>query len=309
MQAVLGAALPIFGLILTGWLAARTGLLGRRATDSLNLFAFYLALPALLFGSMSRITPEQFAQGGFAVAFAGGIALAFAAGLALARLRGCRLAEAAIQGMDASYGNVGFMGIPLCFIVFGEAGVPPAVISTLFTAGLLFAATIVLIESDFQRDRSSGAAVRNVLRSLARNPLLLAPLLGIAVAVSGWPLPGPLERYVTVLAGAASPCALVCIGLFLAQERLAGELGTVAVLVGLKLVLQPAATALMVFYVFDMPPVWSKAAVLLSALPTGSGPFTLAKLHGLDAGVTSGAILVSHLLSVVTVSLLIAWLG
>jgi len=49
--------------------------------------------------------------------------------------------------------------------------------------------------------------------------------------------------------------------------------------------------------------------VLLSALPIGSGPFTIAKVYGLKTGATSGAILASHLLSVVTVSLLVAWLG
>ena len=46
-----------------------------------------------------------------------------------------------------------------------------------------------------------------------------------------------------------------------------------------------------------------------AALPIGAGPFTIAKLYGLEAGVTSGAILVSHLASVATVSILVAWLG
>ena len=58
-----------------------------------------------------------------------------------------------------------------------------------------------------------------------------------------------------------------------------------------------------------MPAVWAQAAVLLSSLPIGSGPFTIAKLYGLEAGTTSGAILVSHLLSVLTVSVLVAFLG
>jgi predicted permease len=47
----------------------------------------------------------------------------------------------------------------------------------------------------------------------------------------------------------------------------------------------------------------------LSALPIGSGPFTIAKLYGLEAGVTSGAILASHVVAVLTVSLLVAWLA
>ena len=145
--------------------------------------------------------------------------------------------------------------------------------------------------------------------SIARNPLVIAPAFGILIGTTGFSLPAPVERFVVLLGGAASPCALVCIGLFLAQERAGGDVRTVSLLVGLKLVFQPAVTALLAYYAFNMPDVWSRAAVLLSALPIGSGPFTIAKLYGLDASTTSGAILVSHLASLITVSLLVAWLG
>ena len=64
MQPVLNAALPIFALILTGYGTARLGILGRAATDSLNRFAVFLALPALLFQAMTRITPESSARPG-----------------------------------------------------------------------------------------------------------------------------------------------------------------------------------------------------------------------------------------------------
>ena len=116
--------------------------------------------------------------------------------------------------------------------------------------------------------------------------------------------------FTTLLGGAASPAALVCIGLFLAQERVVThDANSIAILVSLKLVMQPAVTALLAFHVFAMPPLWSHSAVILSALPIGSGPFTIAKLYGLEAGVTSGAILVSHIFAVLTVSLLVAWLA
>jgi predicted permease len=84
---------------------------------------------------------------------------------------------------------------------------------------------------------------------------------------------------------------------------------SIGILVALKLILQPAITALLAFYVFTMPPLWSHSAVILSALPIGSGPFTIAKLYGLEAGVTSGSILASHVFAVLTVSLLVAWLS
>ena len=310
MQSVLNAALPIFGLILIGYLCARFEILGRAATDSLNRFAVFLALPALLFQAMTRITLEQLGQAGFVLAFAGGVAATFATAFVLGRRSGRRVADASILGLDASYANVGFMGIPLCLLVFGVAGIPPAIIATLFTACLLFAFAIVMIELDLQRAGSLLRTARKVLVSLVRNPLLVAPAAGLAVGMTGLALPAPVERFATLLGSAASPCALVCIGLFLAQERgVAGNATMLGLLVGMKLVLQPAVTALLAFQLLTMPPDWARAAVLLSALPIGSGPFTLAHLYRLEAGVTSGAILASHLGSVVTVTLLLAWLG
>lgn len=310
MQAVLNAALPIFALIFVGVLCGRFGVFSPSATDSLNRFAIYLALPALMFLAMSKITPEQVGQAGFSLAFGGGIAVTFALGFALSRWRGRPVANASIEGLDAGYSNVGFMGIPLCLLVFGPGSLPAAVIATLFTACILFLFAIVLIEVDLQGNASLGRAVRKVLPSLLRNPLLLAPVAGLGVGLTGLPLPVPVERFASLLGGAASPSALVCIGLFLAQENpVAHDAASIGALVGLKLLVQPAVTAVLALYVFEMPTLWSHSAILLSALPIGSGPFTIAKLYGLEAGVTSGAILVSHLVSIVTVSILVAWLG
>jgi malonate transporter len=310
MHAVLNAALPLFALILIGFLCGWGGLFSTSATDNLNRFAVYLALPALMFLAMSKITPEQARQVGFAIAFAGGIAITFALGFALSRWRGHRLAGASIEGLVAGYSNVGFMGIPLCLLVFGPSSLPAAVIATLFTACVLFLIAIVIIEVDLHGGSSRWRTVRRVSVALFRNPLLLAPVTGMAVGLLGLPLPDPVERFASLLGAAASPTALVCIGLFLAQERgISNDTLSIGVLVGLKLLFQPAVTALLAFYVLQVPPLWSRSAVLLSALPIGSGPFTIAKLYGINPGVTSGAILVSHVVSVATVSILVAYLG
>jgi malonate transporter and related proteins len=311
MQAVLNAALPLFALIFTGYLCGRFRMFSRTATGILNRFAVYLALPALMFLTMSKVTAEDVGQIGFALAFGGGIAATFALGFAISRWRARSVANASVEGLDASYGNVGFMGIPLCLLVFGPGSLPAAIVATLFTACALFLFAIVLIESDLHgggsgRRRSAG----RISLSLLRNPLLLAPLAGLGVSLTGLPLPAPVDRFAGLLGGAASPCALFCIGLFLAQEGVVrSDAPAIGALVGLKLLFQPAVTAFLAVGVFGVPASWSHPAVLLSALPIGSGPFTIAKVYGLKTGATSGAILASHLLSVVTVSLLVAWLG
>jgi malonate transporter and related proteins len=310
MNAVLNSALPIFALILTGFICGYFGVFDRTATDNLNRFAVYLALPSLMFIAMSKITPDQVRQLGFVGAFCGGFSVTFAVGFAISRARGRRVANASIEGLDAGYSNVGFMGIPMCLLVFGPESAPVSIIATLFTACVLFLFAVVVVEIDLQKGGSFWSSGGKVGRSLLTSPLLIAPVAGLCFGLSGLRVPAPFESFAALLGGAASPVALVCIGLFLAQESVVSrDAASIGILVALKLILQPAITALLAFYVFTMPPLWSHSAVILSALPIGSGPFTIAKLYGLEAGVTSGSILASHVFAVLTVSLLVAWLA
>lgn len=309
MTTVLNAALPIFALILLGYGMAWRRVMGRSATDSLNKFVVFLALPALLFQAMATVSWQELNHPGFFVAFGAGMAVSFVIAYAAARWQGSRLADAGVEALAASYGNTGYMGIPLCLVTFGPASLPAVVIATLLTTCVPFGVAIAMIEIDLR----PGAKLRHTLwvvgRSLVTNPLLLSPFLGLVVATAGIPLPEPLLRLTTLLGGAASPCALVTIGLFLAQQRPANRFGAVGRIVALKLLLQPAVTGALVLLVFDMPVLWSHTALLLAALPIGTGPFMVATLYRRDGAVTSQAILFSTIFSVVTISLLIAWFG
>jgi malonate transporter and related proteins len=310
MHAVLNSALPIFALILTGFICGYFGVFDKTATDNLNRFAVYLALPSLMFVAMSKITPDQVRQLGFVGAFCGGFSITFAIAFAISRARGRRVANASIEGLDAGYSNVGFMGIPMCLLVFGPESAPASIIATLFTACILFLFAVVIVEIDLQKGNSFWSTSAKVAKSLLTSPLLIAPVAGLCIGLSGLKVPTPFESFTALLGGAASPVALVCIGLFLAQESVVShDAASIGILVAMKLILQPAITAFLAFYVFSMPPLWSHSAVILSALPIGSGPFTIAKLYGLEAGVTSGSILASHIFAVFTVSLLVAWLA
>lgn len=309
MNAVITAALPVFALILTGWLAARSKVLGPGATDALNRYVVYLSLPALLFRAMTQVDLAHMAHWGFVGAFAGGIAVTFLVSFLPGRGARRPLTDRSIEGLAASYANAGYMGIPLCVALFGAESLAPAAFTTLLTASVLFGFAIALIEFDRQQAPNVGVTLLKVGRALMRNPLLAAPVLGLAWAATGLTLPEGIDRYVALLGASASPCALVTIGLFLAQTETATAGPGVLRLVLGKLLLQPIVTAVLAFYVFSMPPLWAWTAVLMSALPIGTGPFMLAKMYGRDARVTSRAILVSTVASVLTVSLLVAWIS
>ncbi|MGL4396975.1 MAG: AEC family transporter [Hyphomicrobium sp.] len=309
MHTVLNAALPVFGLMLLGFLAGRSGRFEASATDTLNRFAFYFALPALIFIAMAKAAPEQLRQLNFLAAFAGSVAVTWIVGYAISRRKGQPAADALIDGCNAGYSNVGFMGVPLCLLVFGREGIAPAAMSVLLTACVQFLLAIILVELVLKGGENLRHAIRPVLASLIRNPLFIAPLAGITASVAGLTVPSPLEQFALLLGNAAAPTALFCIGLSLAQTKLAShDYSAIAWLTALKLLLQPAIAAVLVVYVFSMPKMWAQAAVLLSALPIGSGIFTIAKTYERDTGVTSGAIMTSHVFSVLSLTFLIAWM-
>ncbi len=314
MPAVLSVLLPIFGLILAGYACGRRGWLGPGATDSLNRFVVRLALPAELFDSMAQVTRAQVDHPLFVAAFAGGMLATFAVGFGLdyrrPTERAHRLSGATIEGLSAGYANTAFIGIPLCLGVFGPAGLPPVVLATLLTVCALFALAIGLVELDAQGGRGVGRTVLKVAAALLRNPLVAAPIAGAVVNLSGIGLSAPVSRFTGLLGAAASPCALVTIGLFLAETGgRPASLPAVVRVVAAKLLLQPALTALLAFPVFRIEPLWAHAAVLIAALPVGTGPFMLARLYDREAEVASRATLVSTLLSLLTVSLLLDWIG
>jgi predicted permease len=308
MLAIVYVIAPVFALIAAGYLCGRAKLFGDNATDVLNNFVVYLALPALLFRAMARSGFGDLAHGGFVVAFGGGMALTFALSFLLERGDRHPLADRSIEALAAGYPNTGYMGIPLCLAVFGDAGLPPAIVSAILTVCVLFAVAIALIELDIQAEPSLGRTLAKATLAVLRNPLVFSPLGGLAFSAFGVPLPGPIDGALDLLGASASPCALVTIGLFLAETPSGGHMRDLVRMVSLKLLVQPAITAVLAFGVFDLPRLWSHSAILLAALPTGTGPFMLAKLYEREPAATSRAILISTLLSVATISLLIAWL-
>lgn len=306
--AIVDAALPVFALILTGWLCAKRGLLGKTSTDALNRFVIYLALPALLFRSMARVPIEDLAQPGFALGCALSVFITCMAYVFVSRKNKLEATDRIIHSLSSGYANAGFMGIPLCLIVFGEEGLVPSVIGTLMTVSVLFGVCVILIEIQRAKGGSLLPAFVKVMKAILRNPLLVGPVLGVLFSASGQHMPHAIDRYIELMGSAAIPCALVAIGLFLAQNPVQSHNPAVLHIVLLKLVFHPLITYVMCFWVFDMPRLWAYTAVLIAALPVGTGPFMLAQMYQRDGAVSARTILLTTVCSVITLSVIIAWI-
>lgn len=302
MASVFNVILPIFALILAGFLCRRLGILGPHAASEINRMVVWLCLPALLFEATATAVWAQVWQPRFILAYSLGTLAVFALTVLWRLRRVGNLADASVQGLAASYANTGYMGIPLCVLVLGDAGLQPALIATLIVVCVLFASAVVCIEVALQDEKSLHRAVAKVLLALAKNPLVVAPLLGGLWAVGGQPIPLPAQRFIELLASATAPCALIALGLFLAHKQVGRGDGSLG-LVLLKLIAHPLITWVLAFHVFQLPPLWAHAALLLSALPTGTGPFMLAEFYRREASVVSRSILLSTLGSLLSLSL------
>ena len=69
MTSTVTVVLPIFALVLAGFLSRRLGVLGPDASGELNRFVVYLALPAVLLEVMAHATWSQLYQPGFVATF------------------------------------------------------------------------------------------------------------------------------------------------------------------------------------------------------------------------------------------------
>jgi predicted permease len=314
MLATLEILLPVFGLIFAGFACRRSGVLGPNSASELNRFVVWLALPALLFDTMAHATWRQLYQPAFVATFSIACVGVFVLILTTRLLSGQHLADASVDAIAASYPNTGYIGFPLGMIAFGQASLTPTTIATILVACVLFALAIVLIEVGLQTERTPHKLGLKVLGSLARNPLIVSPIAGVLFASLHVPMPASAETFLKLLAGAASPCALVSLGLFLAEKRPsgagAGSAGGVSLLLtGVKLLVQPALTWWLAARVFGLAPMLVEMAIVLAALPTGTGPFMLAEFYRREAHITSRTILLSTVGSVVTLSLLLLLMG
>ncbi len=305
MQPVINVVLPVFAIILTGYLAGRFKILGDEGGEVLQRFVFYVAMPVLLFYAMARVNPQDIMNGPYLTAYLGGQTITFALAMIAAKvLFKRRPAEAALSGMASIYGNTGYMGIPLIMAAFGPDWVVPAIIATIINAAVVMGVVAAIIEADLSVGDGFMGVVKDASGALLRNPLLVAPVLGFAWSMTGIGLAAPIVTFSQILGAAAGPCALFSIGLFLVGKSLHRNPVEVSWMVFLKLLVHPAATWFIAFQILEMDVMWATLAVVMAALPTGANIFILARRYSLSLDRTSAVILISTVLSVLTLSVL-----
>ena len=291
--------LPVFGVVGLGFFSAKIRLISDKASDGLAEYVFGLAVPLLIFKTLSESRLPEAQPWGYWIAYFTGAFAVFGIAMVAARLLFHRShTEAVIHGFSAGQANTVFLGVPLILNAYGEEGAVPLFLLIAIHLPVMLVAATVLMEggSGFSR-----ATVMRLVRTLAFNPILIGIYAGALGRIFGIAPSGVVKQVLDLVAASASPCALISLGLALNRYGLSGDLGASAFISALKLLVHPALVFLLTL-ILPMPPVWAGVAVLFAAMPCGINAYLLAQRHGSGVQTSASAVSLSTALGLFTIT-------
>lgn len=297
--------LPFFAIIALGFGAGKTRFFSEEATAYLTKFVFYFALSAMIFRFSANLSLGEIVNVQFLLAYLTASLVVYIAATGVALLRRKPMTEAAIEAQCAVIGNVGFLGLPMLALLMGEAAVGH-VMMILAVDLIVFGSLVVMLIVGSRDGRMSFGIIRTLALGLLKNPMIVSIVLGLAWSASGAPIPDPLNEFVVTLGNAATPGALFAIGASLASKS-AERIEVAAWLSLCKLVLHPAAVAIAALLIFDVDPYAAAVMIAAASLPVAGNIYMVAQHYGVAPQRVSASILVSTAVSILTVSLVIAW--
>ena len=306
MELILTVMVPVFGLIAIGYLTMRLQIVPDNADEVIGDFIFTVGVPILLALTMFRADfggASPFILWG--AYFIGAFATWAMAHFLVRWLYGRDARSGVIAGVSAAFSNTILIGIPLTQQVYGEEGLAIALLLISVHLALMMLVSTILIDRAAVADGIADQApsfsqtVMHVVRAVTRNPIVIGIFTGLALRLTGWQLPGPIDSLFSQVASVSGPLALIVLGMGLKRHGIARNITVGVILAGLKLLVMPA----IVFFVgraLGLPSTWLGVAVLIAACPTGVNAYLLASSFRTGHAIASNTIVASVLLAILT---------
>ena len=299
--------IPIFVIILLGWLARVFGFLRTEFIAPANRLVFYLAIPAMVFRSISRTSLGNQFDGLVVLLVLLSICTVFAIAWLLAIMMQIPQDHRGTFIQNSFHGNLGYIGLAVAFYYLGSDGFVRASL----LAGFMMILQNLLAVIALQVNAPSAAASPKrgmVLLKIMGNPIIVSALAGMVVSLTALPVPLVLGRCLDILSDLALPLALLIIGASLSFETVPARLKAVLSTGLLKLLLMPAV-GWVLFCVLGLESETVLPAIILLAAPTATVTYVMAKeMHG-DSEFAVVAISVNTLLSAVTYTIWLSLAG
>ena len=226
---------PLLILMLLGAVLLRVHIFDEITVKKMNAAVFRVFLPALIFNNVYNSSVDDVKNIGTALYTAAVIVGAFI----LSMLFVCLVEKdnakrgVMVQGMCRS--NFVIFGVPLCVSICGEGVLGKISVAVAIVVPVLNILSVIVLEF-FRGGRPS---IGKMLKGIAKNPLIIASLLGIAVLLSGIKLPKIISNSVNDVAKIATPLALVLLGASVNLSTIRGNLKQLIIAISGKLIVMP----------------------------------------------------------------------
>lgn len=307
MLAIFLKTLPFFAIIGLGYWAGRTRFFSSEATAYLTKFVFYFALSAMLFRFSASLSLAEVLNWRLIGGYLMGCLAVYGLATGVAMLRKQDIATAAVEAQCATIGNVGFLGVPMLTLLMGAEAIGP-VMMVLAVDLIVFSSLIVILITGSRDGRMHIGVLKTVSLGLLRNPMIVAISLGFIWSALEIPIPDPMNEFLAILGGAATPGALFAIGASLAGKS-AERVEVALWLTFAKLFLHPLCVAVAVLWLLPIDTFSASVVIAAAALPVAGNVYMLAQHYGVAPHRASAAILFSTVISIATVSVVIAWVS
>jgi len=211
-----------------------------------------------------------------------------------------------LLAMGSCFANLGLVGLPIIEATWGEKGVALLAIVLSIHPAVMFTLSIGVIESTASNRKEMGRPWYYPLLGLFKNTIILSVLIGGALSLLKVEMPVPILSFLNVMSGAAGPCALFCVGAFLAQARFQTSFSSLYASV-FKVMLMPVLIYCVGRFVFALEVETLLILTFIGGLPTGANVSVLSQYYRTAEADMSSVISAATLLSFVTLPAII-WL-
>jgi predicted permease len=307
MMNIFATIIPIFVIITLGWLARVYGFIRPEFIEPANRLVFYLALPAMVFRSISRASlSDQFDGEVVALAL---LSVCIVFGIAWLWVRRSHLPRrqrgSFIQ--NSFHGNLGYIGLAVVFYYLGSEGLVRASIIMGFLMILQNILAVIALQLYAPQNSTSPKRWVPALKIMG-NPIILSALAGMLVSLVALPVPLVLGRCLDILSDLALPMALLIIGASLSFSMVQAKLKVVISSGLLKLILLPGI-GFTLYRLFNVIPEAYLPGVILLASPTATVTYVMATEMQGDGEFAVAAISLNTLLSAATYSIWLSLVG
>lgn len=335
MLDVLSGFLVVVILIALGYAVGRRKLLGPGAVYTLNMFVFFLATPALLINVLREADLAELFGQNLVVIVLSSLATGLIGFLGYRFLARRSVSDSVITMLACSYCNGANLGIPITSHVLDD---PTAALPVIIFQVAVYGPVSVLILDVNERRQKAAAEnpdadpgprdahrgmgpllplIRELLFGIFRNPLILAAIAGVTLAVLHQSydiaVPHLLAEPIDLLASAAVPCALVAFGLSMAEITVLDPDNSPRRSVWMAALMKTVGHPLIAFVIAKLLFGASGAALLafvvVAALPTAQNVFTYATRFGTNTVLARDTAVISTVLAIPSIAVIAVLLG